>query len=193
MANIPLQNGTIYYYPDFYSPVESDTIFKELAEKIEWQQESIKIFGKKIPQPRLTAWYGDPGKTYTYSNLTWTPQSWIPELITIKEKVEKVARTRFNSVLLNYYRDGKDSMGWHSDDEPELGKNPVIASLSFGQKRAFHLKHRLDKTIPKVKLDLEHGSLLIMSGETQHFWQHQIPKTSRQVDGRINLTFRVIL
>ncbi|MCB0842995.1 MAG: alpha-ketoglutarate-dependent dioxygenase AlkB [Bacteroidetes bacterium] len=193
MANIPLQNGTIYYYPDFYSPVESDTIFKELAEKIEWQQESIKIFGKKIPQPRLTAWYGDPGKTYTYSNLTWRPQSWIPELITIKEKVEKVARTRFNSVLLNYYRDGKDSMGWHSDDEPELGKNPVIASLSFGQKRAFHLKHRLDKTIPKVKLDLEHGSLLIMSGETQHFWQHQIPKTSRQVDGRINLTFRVIL
>ena len=193
MANIPLQNGTIYYYPDFYSPVESNTIFKELAEKIEWQQESIKIFGKKIPQPRLTAWYGDPGKTYTYSNLTWTPQSWIPELITIKKKVEKVARTRFNSVLLNYYRDGKDSMGWHSDDEPELGKNPVIASLSFGQKRAFHLKHRLDKTIPKVKLDLEHGSLLIMSGETQHFWQHQIPKTSRQVDGRINLTFRVIL
>ena len=114
-------------------------------------------------------------------------------LQSIKNKIEKVSGSKFNSVLLNYYRDGKDSMGWHSDDEPELGKNPVIASLSFGQKRVFHLRHRFDKEIPKVKLNLDHGSLLIMAGETQHFWQHQIPKTARKIEGRINLTFRWIL
>jgi alkylated DNA repair dioxygenase AlkB len=188
-----MDHGKLLYDPKFYSAQESDAIFTNLVEKIDWKQESIFIFGKHIPQPRLTAWYGDPGKSYTYSNLTWEPNPWTEELRKIKHDLEEVAGTTFNSVLLNYYRNGKDSMGWHSDDEPELGENPVIASLSFGQKRVFHFRHRFDKTISKIKLDLEHGSLLIMAGETQHFWQHQIPKTSRQIEGRINLTFRKII
>ena len=192
MKHIEIQNGNLTYDPNFYSDTESDLIFSKLIKQIDWKQESIFIFGKKIPQPRLTAWYGDPGKTYTYSNLTWTPKPWTPELVEMRNKIVKIANTAFNSVLLNYYRDGKDSMGWHSDDEPELGKNPAIASLSFGQKRVIHFRHRFDKNIPKVKLNLEHGSLLIMTEETQHFWQHQIPKTTRKIEGRINLTFRQI-
>ena len=173
MEIIPIQDGELIYDPHFFSELESNLHFQKLEKNIDWKQESIKIFGKTIPQPRLTAWYGDPGKSYTYSGLTWTPNNWNDVLKPIKAKVEKASDTTFNSVLLNLYRNGKDSMGWHSDDEPELGKNPIIASLSFGQKRVFHLKHRLNKEIPKVKLELTHGSLLIMAGSTQHFWQHQ--------------------
>ena len=193
MEIIPIQDGKLIYYPHFFSEAESDLFFQKLEKNIEWKQESIKIFGKTIPQPRLTAWYGDPGKSYTYSGLTWTPNDWNDLLNPIKSKVDNAANTVFNSVLLNLYRNGKDSMGWHSDDEPELGRNPIIASLSFGQKRMFHLKHRFDKELPKVKIQLDHGSLLIMAGSTQHYWHHQIPKTAKKIEPRINLTFRVVL
>ena len=122
----------------FFSKEESEIYFQKLSEEIEWKQESITLFGEKIPQPRLTAWYGD--KSYTYSGLTWKPKPWNSNLSEIKGKVDQAANTHFNSVLLNLYRHGQDSMGWHSDDEPELGENPVIASLSFGEKRIFHFK-----------------------------------------------------
>lgn len=150
------------------------------------------MFGKWIDQPRLTAWYADPGLSYTYSGLEWEPMEWNDILLDLKSIVENYAQYSFNSVLLNLYRDGKDSMGWHSDDEPELGKNPVIASLSFGQSRMFHLKHRFDKSTEKVRMELVNGSLLVMRGTTQHFWHHQIPKSKRPLQTRINLTFRQI-
>ena len=190
MERIIIPDGELIYFPHFFSEEESNVYFQKLSHEIEWQQESITMFGKKIPQPRLTAWYGD--KSYTYSGLTWQPKPWNSILSEIKTKVDQAANTAFNSVLLNLYRHGKDRMGWHSDDEPELGINPVIASLSFGEKRVFHFKHRFDKDIERVRIHLEHGSLLIMRGTTQHYWHHQIPKTSREIEPRINLTFRVV-
>lgn len=189
---ILLKNGHLWYDPSFFTADESDRLLAELLNNIAWRQESVSMFGKKIPQPRLTAWYGDPGKVYTYSGLTWNPLSWTTALRQIKTKIEMAAQgVSFNSVLLNLYRNGQDSMGWHSDDEPELGQNPVIASVSFGESRTFQLRHRLHKN--RYSLILSHGSLLIMSGETQHFWQHQIPKTAKPVNPRVNLTFRWIL
>ncbi|MEZ4776851.1 MAG: alpha-ketoglutarate-dependent dioxygenase AlkB [Bacteroidia bacterium] len=191
---ILLKDGHLWYDPHFFPTGESDTLLAELQEDIAWRQESVTIFGRKIPQPRLTAWYGDPGKVYSYSGLTWNPLPWTPALLKIKTKIESVSRgASFNSVLLNLYRNGQDSMGWHSDDEPELGKNPVIASVSFGESRNFQLRHRLHKKEERHSIVLAHGSLLIMLGETQHFWQHQVPKTAKTINPRVNLTFRWIL
>ena len=121
-----------------------------------------------------------------------SPDAWIPTLLSIKSRIEEVTQAKFNSVLLNLYRCGKDGVSWHSDDEPELGKNPIIASVSFGEARRFQLRHKLDKSLDKVEITLTHGSLLIMKGSTQHFWQHQIPKTAKSLRERINLTFRII-
>ncbi|PIQ22289.1 MAG: alpha-ketoglutarate-dependent dioxygenase AlkB [Cytophagales bacterium CG18_big_fil_WC_8_21_14_2_50_42_9] len=150
------------------------------------------MFGKQIWLPRLTAWYGDPGKTYQYSGIQNEPLPWIPALLEIKQAVETLAGVPFNSVLLNYYRHGQDSMGWHADDEPKLGTNPVIASVSFGQTRRFNFRHRTIKALPKKSVLLTHGSLLLMQGSTQHFWQHQLPKTKAISAPRLNLTFRII-
>ena len=140
----------------------------------------------------MTAWYGDAGKTYCYSGITVEPIPWTPLLLSIKTRVEAVANTTFNSVLLNYYRGEQDSVSWHSDDEPELGQNPVIASVSFGATRKFQFKHKTNPDL-RAAIDLTPGSLLIMAGATQHFWKHQIPKTTKPVGARINLTFRVII
>ncbi len=189
---ILIPQGELIFYPNCFSKSEADNFFRVFRDKIQWEQKHIRIFGKKHPQARLTAWYADEGKSYTYSNLKWEPLPWIAELSQIKKEVEKVAQNSFNSVLLNLYRNGSDSMGWHSDDEPELGKNPLIASVSFGEVRRFHLKHKSDRSVRRIRLNLSHGSLLIMAGSTQHFWQHQIPKTKRVVEPRINLTFRTI-
>ncbi len=150
------------------------------------------MFGKAIAQPRLTAWYGDEGAIYTYSNLTNRPLEWTPELLVIKARAEKTAQMNFNSVLLNYYRNGQDSMGWHQDNEPELGEQPVIASVNFGATRRFQLRHKKRKDLDTFSIDLEHGSLLVMRGTTQEFWKHQVPKTTQSVGARINLTFRLI-
>lgn len=152
----------------------------------------MKLFGKEIDLPRLTAWYGDDGKSYTFSGIPMSPNAWTPVLLFIKERIEKVAEVEFNSVLLNLYRNEKDSISWHSDDEPELGKNPIIASVSFGEVRRFHLRHKLNKSLDKIGINLTLGSLLIMKGSTQQFWQHQILKTSKSLNKRINLTFRII-
>ncbi len=188
--NVP--NAEINYYPHFFDEEQSDLLFQELLLTIPWQQDDIKVFGKVHAQPRLTALFGNEGKSYSYSNIKMQPHSWNPILIDLKQKAEAVSATKFSTVLLNLYRDGKDSNGWHADNEKELGTNPVIASLSFGAERYFHLQHNNDKNL-KLKILLEHGSLLVMKGTTQHFWKHQIPKTAKPIGSRINLTFRSIV
>jgi len=188
---IDLPDAEIIYYPQFFEKEQADIIFAELIKDIPWQQDEIRVYGKIHPQPRLTALFGNEGKPYSYSNITMQPNPWNSLLQKLKTEIEKVSDTIFTTVLLNQYRDGKDSNGWHADNEKELGTNPVIASLSFGAERTFQLKHNLDKDLKK-NIILQHGSLLLMKGTTQHFWKHQIPKTAKPIDPRINLTFRVI-
>lgn len=188
---LDLPNAEIIYYPQFFDKVQADIIFAELMKDIPWQQDEIRVYGKIHPQPRLTALFGNEGKPYSYSNITMQPHPWNSLLQKLKTEIEKVSETIFTTVLLNQYRDGKDSNGWHSDNEKELGTNPVIVSLSFGAERTFQLKHNLDKDLKK-NIILQHGSLLLMKGTTQHFWKHQIPKTAKPISPRINLTFRVI-
>ncbi|MFH6604845.1 alpha-ketoglutarate-dependent dioxygenase AlkB family protein [Maribacter algicola] len=189
--NLKLPDSDIHYYPNFFDHEEADYFLRLFKTTILWQQDSIKVFGKVYPQPRLTALYGDNDKTYTYSNITMQPRNFTPELKVLKERIENLCETQFTSCLLNLYRDGKDSNGWHADNEKELGINPIIASVSLGQERYFNLKHR-NRPELKHKILLEHGSLLLMKGETQHSWLHQIPKTSKSIGERINLTFRKI-
>lgn len=187
-----LDKGELTFYPSFFNSETSDFLFEQLDQQIQWQQDYIKFYGRVSPIPRLTSWYGDEGKSYTYSGIKMNPHSWIKPLLLIKEVIELISQVRFNSVLLNLYRNGKDSVAWHSDDEPELGENPIIASVSFGETRKFSLKPR-DKNNPiRHHMMLNHGSLLLMKGETQKYWLHQIPKTTKSVKPRINLTFRAI-
>jgi alkylated DNA repair dioxygenase AlkB len=184
-------DGEVIFYKQLLSKSESDIFLSELYSNTKWRQDTIKMFGKLIPLPRLTAWYGDEGKSYTYSGIEQHPEPWTPTLTLIKSKIESVVNVKFNSVLLNLYRDGKDSVSWHSDDEPELGENPIIGSVSFGGTRSFSFRHKQNKD-RKIEIDLTHGSFLLMRGGTQHYWQHQIAKTTRPVKPRINLTFRII-
>ena len=191
LYNLPDADVTLF--DNFFTNQESKNLHQKLIDNIQWRQDKIKIFGKLIDQPRLTAFYGDATKSYSYSGIVMKPNDWNDDLLFIKNRVEEVAKIRFTSVLLNYYRDGKDSMGWHSDDEKELGQNPVIGSVSFGESRVFQMRHKFQKDIKKVDIALNDGSFLLMKGTTQHFWQHQIPKTKRKLESRINLTFRVIV
>ena len=188
---LDLSDAEIIYYPQFFDKEQADIIYTELLQEIAWQQDNITVFGKTHPQPRLTALYGNEGKPYSYSNITMQPNPWNTLLQKIKYHIETTTECQFTTVLLNQYRDGKDSNGWHADNEKELGTNPIIASLSFGAERVFQLKHN---TIADAKksIVLEHGSLLLMKGSTQHFWKHQIPKTAKPIGNRINLTFRSI-
>lgn len=190
-VQLDLPDCDIRYYPNFFPIAVADTYFTSLRTGIPWQQDDIKVFGKVYAQPRLTALYANNEKPYSYSNITMKPHRFNAILLEIKSEIEKYVSTQFTTCLLNLYRDGKDSNGWHADNEKELGKNPVIASLSLGAERMFHLKHNSDPTA-KHKMVLEHGSLLVMQGKTQHTWKHQIPKTAKPVGERINLTFRVI-
>ncbi len=185
-----IENGEYIFYPNFFSKSESDSLLKNLRSNIIWKQESMNMYGKKIDFPRLTAWYGNNDKPYSFSGITLQPLPWTSEILKIKSKIEPVAKTEFNSVLLNLYRDGNDSISWHTDAEKELGTNPVIASVNFGATRKFQLMHI--KTKEKLEIELTHGSLLIMQGELQHFWQHQVPKAKKVSIERVNLTFRVI-
>lgn len=186
-----MPDAEVYLTSSFFSPAESDALLADLTANIAWEQKAIQFMGKQVMQPRLIAWYGDAGKSYRYSGLTVHPLPWTPTLLDMKAQVEAAANVTFNSVLLNLYRDGQDSVGWHSDDEPELGTNPVIASVSLGAARAFQFKHKQNPDL-KQSVELTHGSLLLMRGTTQHFWKHQIPKTKKPLAARINLTFRVI-
>jgi len=187
---LSLRNGECIYLPSFFSLTESDYYFQKLKDDIIWKQEFMYMYGRQVMFPRLTAWYGDNDSTYSFSGITLNPHTWTEELIEIKNIIDPIAGTQFNSVLLNRYRDGNDSISWHTDAEKELGINPIIGSVNFGATRKFQLRH-ID-TKEKIELELTHGSLLIMRGELQHFWQHQVPKTSRKITERINLTFRKI-
>lgn len=188
---LSLPDADVQYAPAFFTPEESHRYLDELQQKINWKQEKIKLFGKEQPMPRLTAWYGDKG--YTYSGLVNEPQPWMPLLLEIRRRIEEATGKNFNSVLLNLYRSGQDSMGWHADDEKELGAEPCIASVSFGADRHFGFKHRYNKALKNQYITLQHGSLLLMQGSTQHNWHHALPKTTKAGGIRLNLTFRNIM
>ena len=191
LQNLLPKDGKVFYFPHFFKEQERMKFYNLLVKKTDWQQQKIKLFGKTHNVPRLTALYGDDNKSYTYSGITMKPIAWLPELLTIKNKIETLIETEFTTVLLNLYRTGHDSMGWHSDDEMELGINPIIASVSFGATRIFNLQHKEDKNL-KISQKLTDGSLLIMQGQTQHYWRHSVPKTLKNAKPRTNLTFRKI-
>lgn len=180
----------ISFYPDFFSKERADAFFEEIYHATSWKQEKIKLYGKPVNLPRLTAWHGDPGAEYKYSGITVKPAPWIPALLQIKREIEGASGAAFNSVLLNLYRDGRDSVAWHSDDEPELGRDPAIGSVSFGGTRSFQFRHK-DRGM-RQEIALTHGSYLLMKGPTQHRWLHQVPKETKACEPRINLTFRMI-
>jgi len=190
---IDLPNSEIMYMESFFVPTDCQYFFKMLREELKWKEMDIRLYGKVHKQPRLSSWHGDPGSSYTYSKMTLEPLPWTETLLEIRKKVQLEAGVRFNSVLANLYRNGQDSMGFHSDDEPELGKEPVIVSVSLGATRTFRLRHKKDESIPKYDLELKNGDVLIMKGESQQYWKHEIPKTQQKVGERINLTFRTIL
>ena len=210
------KNGWVDYYPDFLSEKLAENYMETLCAvnnhnwkqidwrtnegedlkaidfaHINWQHNQIKLFGKTIYEPRFSAWYGDNHASYTYSGVERRPVAWTPLLQKIKQDIEQIVSRTFNSVLLNWYRDGQDSMGWHADDEKELGNNPLIASLSLGANRDFQL-HRKTDTKQKVTISIQNGSLLVMGGSLQHHWKHALPKRKNIQKPRINLTFRTI-
>lgn len=187
MNKTPLTDGGyISYQPDFYTTKIADKLFNLMLD-VPWKQETFS-WGKF---PRLTSYYADEGVKYEYSGVTHQALIWPEYLKAVKDKTQQVVGTKFNSLLLNFYRDGADSIGWHSDDEKELGTNPIIASISLGGERTFQIRHKTTKE--KQNMVLNNGSLVIMGGTMQHFWQHCVPKTTKQVAARINLTFRNIL
>lgn len=191
--DIPLQlpDAELRYEPHFLSPAEASDWLERLVAETPWEQPEVYLHGRHYPVPRLVAWYGDPEACYTYSGLTHQPRPWTPLLGEIRTRVQEAVGQPLNGVLLNYYRDGQDSMGWHSDDEPELGRNPTVASLNLGETRRFDLRRKGSNRI-ECSLDLGHGALLVMSGPTQHHWQHQVAKTRIPCAPRLNLTFRWI-
>jgi alkylated DNA repair dioxygenase AlkB len=191
MIEIKLQNGTLRYVPEFYDTQLAFVIFTELMQGLKLQQNDIKIFGKTYNTPRLEAFYAKNGEQYGYSGKKMKTQEFTPLLHSICEKIETLTGEEFNSVLVNLYRDGQDSNGWHSDDEKELGVAPFIASLSLGETRDIQFKHK--GSHERKVYPLRNGSLILMSGEIQKYWKHQIPKTKLKKEARLNLTFRKII
>jgi alkylated DNA repair dioxygenase AlkB len=188
---LPLPGGELSLWPQWLGNDEADALLAELRATIAWEVHRIRIFGREVDSPRLSCWIGDEDATYVYSHTRFEPRPWTPTLDALRERVARACDARFNSVLANLYRDGRDSMGWHSDNEPELGRQPVIASLSLGAARRFRLKPRGDAARGDVHaIELGHGSLLRMAGDTQHRYVHDLPKTSAAVGPRLNLTFR---
>jgi alkylated DNA repair dioxygenase AlkB len=192
-CRIAIPDADVFYLSDVLRSPERDTILGRLIADVRWRREKIVVWGKTYLQPRLIAWYGDPGSSYTYSGITLNPLPWEALLLELKNLVESTSGSIFNSVLINYYRDQRDSMGLHSDDEPELGARPILASLSLGQERTLTLKHKFTKEVSPVKIRLASGSLLLMKGDTQRFWKHGIEKETRPCGPRVNLTFRRIV
>ncbi|MBL7903652.1 MAG: alpha-ketoglutarate-dependent dioxygenase AlkB [Bacteroidales bacterium] len=190
-VSIPVFQGELRICHAFIGHDESLRLMQTLISRMPWEQEQLLIFGKKHPVPRLVAWVGDEGKNYRYSGVQHHPLPWTPELTDLKVRIEQYTGYAFNTVLLNWYRNGRDSMGWHADNEPELGVNPVIASLSLGERRLFRFR-QTDNHRNSFGFPLENGSLLLMAGAIQHHWQHCIPKSAKPMGDRINLTFRTI-
>jgi len=187
---LDLPDAKLKYIADFLSLSVADTYLATLTQTLRWQQDHIKIYGREVKIPRLQAWYGEPEARYQYSGLSMAPLKWTPELLALKRMCEQEAGAEFNSVLANLYRDGEDTVGWHGDNEAELGRQPVIASISLGVCRAIDFRHNISGI--KKRLPLEHGSLLLMSGNTQQFWQHSIARSKKIKNARINLTFRYV-
>ena len=188
---IPLPEGQLHLAAGWLGAEEADALFETLRAQVPWEVHRIRIFGREVDSPRLSCWIGDPDASYVYSRTRFEPRPWLPALLELRERLHADTGARFNSVLANLYRSGADAMGWHADDEPELGARPVIASLSLGASRRFLLRHRRERD-RRMALDLPHGSLLLMSGDTQANWQHALPRTARPAGPRINLTFRLI-
>ncbi len=184
--------GALEYQPGFLGGAEADDLFDRLHEELDWEHREIRMFGRRVAQPRLTAWYGDPGVGYSYSGTRWAADGWHELLESLRDRLESKTRVRFNSVLCNLYRNGDDAMGWHADNERELGPQPVIASISLGQVRRFSLRPR-DRHRSPLHLEPGHGSLLIMSGDLQQHWLHSLPRSRRPMNPRINLTYRQVL
>jgi alkylated DNA repair dioxygenase AlkB len=191
LKSIDLAGAELAFDDGWMAKSEADALFAGLRHAIPWEVHRIRLFGRNVDSPRLSCWIGDPGTGYTYSGAHFDPNPWPIALRAIRARLAGELCIDFNSVLANLYRDGHDSMGWHSDDEPELGTQPVIASLSLGATRRFVLKHRNDPS-RKVALDLPHGSLLLMRGATQANYRHALPRTAKPVGPRVNLTFRQI-
>ncbi len=192
LEHLPLEDAEVYSLRHLLLAEPAGAMTQHLLRETPWRAEHVVVWGKTFPQPRLIAWYGDVGHRDTYSGIHLNPLPWTPALLEIKTRIEAVAGETFNSVLLNYYRDHRDSMGFHSDDERELGERPIIASLSLGEERTFILKHKTRPELKSVRLKLASGSLLLMKGETQRHWKHGINKATRPCGPRINLTFRRI-
>ena len=190
---VKADNLYVEYIENFFDFDQSQLYMKHLTNDIKWKREKIRMWGKEIVTKKRIAWYADKGKSYTYSGSTFHPDQWNELLLEIKKYVEQYMNFQFNSVLLNEYPNGKVGMGWHSDDERELGIDPIIASLSFGANRDFIFKHKTDKRFENIKIHLKSGSLLLMLGSTQHHWKHSLPKRLKVKEPRINLTFRKIL
>ena len=191
LENLPLPGAELLWDPGWLAPERADALLDRLLRDIAWETHRIRMFGRWIDSPRRSCWIGDPGASYVYSGVRFEPRPWLPALSLLREDLQQASGAAFNSVLANLYRDGSDAMGWHSDDEPELGPRPVIASLSLGQARRFKLRHR-DDPARQLDLDLPHGSLLVMRGDTQARFKHSLPRSTRPMGPRINLTFRLI-
>ena len=189
LSEIELPGGHLRLWEGFLPTADAESLLGALWKDVAWEQYYVRIAGREIPSPRLSAWYGVEGARYRYSGVTYEPLPLLPDLELVRQRLENCVGVPFNSVLANAYRTGADSMGWHSDDEPELGPRPVIASVSLGAVRRFRLKHR-DPAVESFALDLPPGSLLVMEGDTQTHWRHAIPKTRRPVSLRLNLTYR---
>lgn len=187
-----LPEELVEYHPGLFTDQESQLLLHKFILQSPWQQKVVKMYEKEVITPRLTAWYADK-ETFDYTSLRRSaPNSWTPELMLIKAKVEQIANVKFNSVLLNYYRDGNDSVAWHSDNEKALGTHPVIASVSFGQVRTFDIRRKNDHS-DKYSIRLESGALMLMKGNLQQEWEHRVPKSSKQMKARVNLTFRTVI
>lgn len=187
-----LAGADLRLLPSWLPTPQADALFAELMREVRWEVHRIRMFGREVDSPRLSCWIGDPQASYRYSGTRFEPYPWLPVLHDLRMRLRQETGIAFNSVLLNRYRSGQDAMGWHSDDEAELGTAPVIVSLSLGAPRRFLLKHRKDPA-QRLALELPHGSLLLMAGETQRHYRHALPRTARAVGERINLTFRHIL
>lgn len=187
-----LPDAELLHDPHFLDAAQSQQFFETLQAEVDWEQEELLMFGRLIPAPRLTAWYGDPGASYRYSGIDHEPLPWLLPLAAIRARLRERLGLDFNSVLCNLYRDGQDSVSWHADDERGLGPRPQIASVSLGATRVFQLKHRQRKDLGRVDLELAAGSLLVMGGRCQRHWLHQVPKRRGLQAPRINLTFRQV-
>jgi alkylated DNA repair dioxygenase AlkB len=190
--NLNLPDAIFEWYPNFLTNETADELFQKLLDETPWQHDEITIFGKKILQPRLTCLFGNEGKPYSYSGLTMYPKPWNSSIMFLKTEIEKICNQNFTTVLANLYRNEKDSNGWHADNEKELGRDPIIASISLGETRKFQIKHNSNKEY-KCNLELTHGSLLLMKEGSQIHYKHQLPKSTSPKNARINLTFRTIL